>query len=102
MTGYFPIAGYGIQALRKKSKTTETSFRLPHHPDTFDICNMAKSERFQRGEIESPNGIGQMGQGIGTGIAVFRRIGHGPDTESIDYQHYSRSEKDKEVLSSEF
>ena len=87
MTGYFPITGYGIQALRKESKTTETPFRLPHHPHTFDACNMAKPERFQRGEVESANGIRQMGQGIGTGIAVFRRIGHGPDTETIDYQH---------------
>ena len=87
MAGHFPIADYGIHTLREKSKTTEAPFRLPHHPHTFDLRDVAKPERFQRGEVESPNGIGQMGQGIGTGIAVFRRIGHGPDAESINHQH---------------
>ena len=85
--GHFPIAGYGIHALRKKSKTAETSLRLPHRPNTFDLCNVAESERFQRGKTKSPNSIGQMRQGMGTGVTVFRRIGHGPNAESIHHQH---------------
>jgi hypothetical protein len=28
-----------------------------------------------------------MGQGVATGIAVFRRVGHGSDAESINHQH---------------
>ena len=50
MAGHFPIADHGIHTLGEKSKATEAPFRLPHHLHTFDLRDVAKPERFQRGE----------------------------------------------------
>jgi hypothetical protein len=91
MAGYFPITDHGVHTLREESKTTETPFRLSHHPHTFDFRDVAKPEGFQRGKVKSPNGIGQMGQSMGTGVTVFHRIRHSSDAESVDYQHYHTS-----------
>ena len=64
MTGHFPITGYRIRTFRAKPKTTKAPFRLPHHPHTFDLRDVAKPKCFQRGEVEPSNGIGQMRQGM--------------------------------------
>src|SRR5262245_4023682 len=83
--------------MREKSKTAETSFRLPHRPHTLDLRDVSEAEPFQRRKVEFADRIAQMGQGMRVCVAMSRRIAQGSDAQAINHQHNDASNHDRTI-----